>query len=482
MTIKEIEELVGMPRANIRYYEEQGLLSPARDANGYRDYSKEDLSVLKKIKLLRSLHMSLDEIKALHTGEQDLSVALEQQIRKLSAAKENLDKAQSVCEIMYKDGSKYESLDAEKYLKNLNEGTQYIIGNSYRETKESKEDILPRVKAPWRRFFARMLDETFYSMLWAFILMVFQISALDRGFGWNLLSAIAILLLTLVLEPLQLSLFGTTLGKWILGLYVYDYYDGKLSFSYAFVRTRDVLWYGEGFSIPVYSLIRKWLSYVDCEAGKEMEWEYGSRIVLKDEKKYRNVVYAVVYAILIGTNVFSTLQTILPAHYGEMTIAEFCENYRRVEELSEVDTGYILGDDGKWTLKELGDNEVFVDLYDFGAPPDFLFELEENGKIQKVSFIVDVNVSADTPSDERSWVSNYNLQKQLAVMAFIGINQNPIDIINSHEYEGFEFTEDGVTVCCDMQWQGYEPYGYTGVFHPSDEGECSFYMEFSMSK
>ena len=28
MTIKELEQRTGMPRANIRYYEEEGLLSP----------------------------------------------------------------------------------------------------------------------------------------------------------------------------------------------------------------------------------------------------------------------------------------------------------------------------------------------------------------------------------------------------------------------------------------------------------------------
>ncbi len=34
MTIKEIESLSGMTRANIRFYETEGLLSPARSANG----------------------------------------------------------------------------------------------------------------------------------------------------------------------------------------------------------------------------------------------------------------------------------------------------------------------------------------------------------------------------------------------------------------------------------------------------------------
>ena len=42
MTMKEIENLSGMSRANIRFYETEGLLRPARDSNGYRNYSEED--------------------------------------------------------------------------------------------------------------------------------------------------------------------------------------------------------------------------------------------------------------------------------------------------------------------------------------------------------------------------------------------------------------------------------------------------------
>ena len=43
MTIKELEARTGMVRANIRYYEEEGLLAPRRLDNGYRDYSEEDV-------------------------------------------------------------------------------------------------------------------------------------------------------------------------------------------------------------------------------------------------------------------------------------------------------------------------------------------------------------------------------------------------------------------------------------------------------
>ena len=43
MKIKQVEELVGITRKNIRFYEEQGLLNVERAENGYREYHKEDV-------------------------------------------------------------------------------------------------------------------------------------------------------------------------------------------------------------------------------------------------------------------------------------------------------------------------------------------------------------------------------------------------------------------------------------------------------
>ena len=63
MKIKEIEVLTGMSRDNIRFYERCGLLEPYRNENGYREYSDENVLTLKKIKLLRTLHISIDDIK-----------------------------------------------------------------------------------------------------------------------------------------------------------------------------------------------------------------------------------------------------------------------------------------------------------------------------------------------------------------------------------------------------------------------------------
>ena len=52
MTIKEVEQILEVPRATIRFYEKEGLISPSREENGYRDYSKEDLEKVKKIVIL----------------------------------------------------------------------------------------------------------------------------------------------------------------------------------------------------------------------------------------------------------------------------------------------------------------------------------------------------------------------------------------------------------------------------------------------
>ena len=53
MKIKQVEELVGITSKNIRFYESQGLLTPERADNGYREYHQDNIEVLKKIKLLR---------------------------------------------------------------------------------------------------------------------------------------------------------------------------------------------------------------------------------------------------------------------------------------------------------------------------------------------------------------------------------------------------------------------------------------------
>ena len=80
MTIKEVEQLLEVPRATIRFYEKQGLISPARGENGYRDYTDEDVETLKKIIILRKIGMTVEEISDLFDGIQSMNKALDANI------------------------------------------------------------------------------------------------------------------------------------------------------------------------------------------------------------------------------------------------------------------------------------------------------------------------------------------------------------------------------------------------------------------
>ena len=65
MLVNEILKEVGMTRRAIKYYEEKGLLSIKKDTNGYRNYTDEDVKVLKKISVYRKLGISIEDIKKL---------------------------------------------------------------------------------------------------------------------------------------------------------------------------------------------------------------------------------------------------------------------------------------------------------------------------------------------------------------------------------------------------------------------------------
>ena len=62
--IQEFAALTGLSADTLRYYEKEGLLAPARDANGYRIYSERDAAWLAFILRLKETNMPLAQIKA----------------------------------------------------------------------------------------------------------------------------------------------------------------------------------------------------------------------------------------------------------------------------------------------------------------------------------------------------------------------------------------------------------------------------------
>ena len=87
MKIKQVEELVGITRKNIRFYEDQGLLNVERAENGYREYHQADVIRLQEIKLFRKMDISIEEMKLLFEKKKSLQICLEQHLKELDHRK-----------------------------------------------------------------------------------------------------------------------------------------------------------------------------------------------------------------------------------------------------------------------------------------------------------------------------------------------------------------------------------------------------------
>ncbi|MEM5339176.1 MerR family transcriptional regulator [Paraburkholderia azotifigens] len=65
MKIGKLSKLSGVSQRMIRYYEEQGLLSPARSDSNYRHYSNDDVCRLARIRILQEAGLTLKVIHSL---------------------------------------------------------------------------------------------------------------------------------------------------------------------------------------------------------------------------------------------------------------------------------------------------------------------------------------------------------------------------------------------------------------------------------
>lgn len=68
MLINEVCKECALTKKAVEYYIGQGLIAPAVQENGYRDFSEEDVYRLKKISVLRSLGLSVADIRSVLSG------------------------------------------------------------------------------------------------------------------------------------------------------------------------------------------------------------------------------------------------------------------------------------------------------------------------------------------------------------------------------------------------------------------------------
>ena len=124
MNIKQASEQSGVSAPNIRFYEKEGLLTPARrQGNDYRDYTAGDVRTLKLIRMLRMLDVPLPTIKAVLRGEQPLQQALQAQQTVLEQQAAQLAAAMQFCADLARQQPQADTLDVDACLTRMESPT-----------------------------------------------------------------------------------------------------------------------------------------------------------------------------------------------------------------------------------------------------------------------------------------------------------------------------------------------------------------------
>ena len=194
---------------------------------------------------------SVEEIEAIVRGETELDAALSARIMAIQKEKAALDRTGEIAGRLRQAHAQFRTLDARPYLDEMQ--TERVL----------ERDTLPKEHFPWQRFFARLLDGQIYRTLWMLLLPALGFNMLKNSRGGMLFLDLLTLGTMFLLEPLLLSRFGTTPGKWLFGLRVTSPDGRKLTYAEGRERTAYLFWYGIRLNLPVFRLYRLYVSYTD---------------------------------------------------------------------------------------------------------------------------------------------------------------------------------------------------------------------------
>lgn len=228
------------------------------------------------------------------------------------------------------DNVTYENLNSNLYISMIEELPTEVLNRFNKNPLEIQAQ-----HHPIRRYFARSIDISLYSLLLTLIqYYILEWYPKDTGLS-NLLNIYLYMGLMLIIEPLLLSFIGTTPGKYLLGLIVRDASGKKLSLKDSYKRTLTVYTKGFGYCIPFYNLYRNYRCYADSKNGHVMEWDIvtwntNNKYILKDKNGIRIVAYIATCIALILISLFIELQLYIPSNRGNLTPKEYIDNCNQI--------------------------------------------------------------------------------------------------------------------------------------------------------
>lgn len=325
------------------------------------------------------------------------------------------------------------------------------------------------------RAIARLFDLGLYVVLTRILLdLFFRIKAEPIWRGWLLAYTLPILLMFFI-EPLMLSAFSFTPGKWLLGLRVLTDAGRRLSFGKAFQRTLHVFRDGLGWWIPFFNLFL--LSQLRQRVIRDEAWPWDDGLTVRYQaKRWRQTISLFLgVAFLVAAMFIISAEKQLPYHRGAISAAQYVDNVNDL--ILRLSPGYdaVMREDGSWSEGET----VRQDPRWIPLPLHHL--IEEDGILQAV--IIEAKVNADLP------LTGFIDQKALAYIAFVGaapgytslfMQNDEVRYALSHGFSSFQKEQLGIEVIQNVTYTGYEKEGHYLVPLAAEDRE--FLLDFRLRR
>ena len=236
---------------------------------------------------------------------------------------------------------------------------------------------------PIRRFIARIIDTTIITVIGNAILKIGFRANTGLSMTTLMYCEIIFWLFELMIEPLLLTTIGTTPGKWIMGIAVRDMKSkGKLELKQAYIRALKLAWHGFGLMIPLFTIYKRFVSYMKCRMNDTMPWDEGIDVELTDDRQTRIVLCVIALIVLNVADELVAKQAMIPGNRGDITKDQFYENVAELMDYTGVK----------------------------GDIPDYVVTTESNGYVKSVSI---------SYTDEQTENNRYD-EMYLAFLAFAG--------------------------------------------------------------
>ncbi len=413
MTVKELETRTGLDRATIRFYEKEGLISPRRMANGYRDYTPAEASTLEKIALLRRLGLSIEQIRRVQSGELPLGVALEVQEEALQKQERETFHARRILEAIREEGASYETLEPNKYKGRLPApaaGGGEILPEMYIESAN---------RHPWRRWFARSIDQML-CILPGMLIAAYGMRLPPSDPAYSFFCTVMAILSQAVLEPLLLCTWGYTPGKWLMGLKLRAWHpegDRKPGFFQVLLRLIRVAIYGLGLNIPIAAWICGYKCWERCQNNEDQPWDEEEFHYTMEDRRFDWASVAVLVPVLvIALGVHLVKDSTGPVNrQAELTLTQYVENVNDLLKYTFDNDSVTLLEDGTWQRKTHGNIvlEPFMGARAENAPQEITVE---NGVVTGVTVRYKLAVAAG----DNVFTMDSQTLKAAAVLALVG--------------------------------------------------------------